>query len=263
MNQKKPVYIAIAMALVALLLGSTYIKKQEQKLIDRSHPVPVLIAKVDILKNMPVEENMVAVQEVPKAFLQPGALSHPAEAIGRLTSSPVMKGEQLLGTKLITYGDDTGLAVKIPQGMRALSVRVDPVSGVGGLIKPDNYVDILSTFNFGDEVKDDYRTFTLFENVRVLAVGKDLGVGLADASQDKQVRSRNRRDIEFVTLAVDPQQVQDILLAQNSGELYLSLRSLSESDKSFRLKPSSITNLTGIKQRTTQKVPVYRSYRGR
>ena len=261
MKQRKPLYISIGLGLMALLLAVSYLRKREQELLDLSHPVPVLVATRDILKNSPIEEDMLEMVEVPKQFLQPDALRQPADAVGRLTQSPIRKGEQLVGTKLITYGSDTGLAVKIPAGMRAISISVDEISGVSGLIKPDNYVDLLSTFNFGDQDKNNHETFTLFQDVRVLAVSHDLGVGLARSDKGKKTDEvAPRGSTSTVTLALDPQQVQDLILAEQAGELHLSLRSLSETEKTFNLTPSTITSLTGVKEKTARQ-QAYRQYR--
>lgn len=262
MNKRKSIFISIGLALLALLLIVSYLKKREHELLKMSQPVSVLVATRDILKNSPVEEDMIAIMEVPQRFLQPGALRNPADAIGRLAQSPISKGEQILGTKLITYGTETGLAVKIPAGMRAVAINIDLVTSVGGLVKPDNFVDVLATFNFGDNDKDDYKTLAIMENVRVLAVDADLGVGIVEGKKGSADRKQSQR-IATVTLAMDPQQAQDLVLAQHSGELYLSLRSVSETDQTYSLKPSDIEALTGIKGRTTQKPAAYRQYRGR
>lgn len=264
LKKHKPLLISVGLAFLALLLGASYIKNFENKLLDASRPIPVLKAVQDIQKNMPIEEQMLAVEEVPQKYVQPGALNHPNDAIGRLAESPIQKGEQIVGTKLITWGTETGLAVKVPAGKRAVSIHVDETTGVGGLIKPDNYVDVVGSFNFGDQSKDSHQAHTLLQDVRVLAVSRDLGVGLARKEKGANDRAEGGRsdDKTTVTLALDPQEVQDIILAQQAGELTLSLRSLSETDKTFTLKPSTINSLTGMQEKTMAKQG-YRQYRGR
>ena len=259
MNQRKSLYISIAMALLSIIMVGSYLHRREAELLDMSHPLPVLVATRDILKNNVIEEDMLEVREIPKRFVQPGALKNPLDAVGRLASSPIMAGEQVAGTKLLSFGEETGLAVKIPAGMRAVSINIDENSGVGGLIKPDNYVDVIGTFNFGDQSKDSYLTSTIFQDVRVLAVSHDLGAARAKAAGDTGSSNSNKTTI---TLALDPQQAQDVILAQQSGELYLSLRSLSESEKTFNLKPSTAFSLTGLQEKTTQRPAAYRQYRG-
>jgi pilus assembly protein CpaB len=157
---------------------------------------------------------------------------------------------------LQVYLEETGqkvLASELPRGQRALTIAVNEVTGVGGLIRPGNFVDIFGTFQFGRPVSAgaqgqlqyaDQRTETrlLMQSVLVVAVGREQfgerpiprrapQAGVTDdtraaaqaAAQEEQ--ARRNRDVRTVTLIVGPRQAQELVLAEEIGSLTLVLRS--------------------------------------
>ena len=115
-----------------------------------------------------------------------------------------------------------GLAGIIRPGRRAISISVDAVSSVTGLIKPGDRVDIIGTFRFPEMKGDkslDVITMTILQSVRVIATGKDMG----NNSTLKKSRGYNT-----VTLALSPKEVEMIVFASQKGQLVLSLRDAQE-----------------------------------
>ena len=199
------------------------------------------------------------------------------DAVDQVTIVPILEGEQVLGTKLVSYGLETGLAVKIPRGLRAVSVGVTRESGVTGLIKPGDFVDLLGTFEFGSMDKSDQRTYTLLQGVLVLAVDQNLGIeseveramGVAPEMESPrglfgggaQLGSL-RMERPTVTLGLPPDQVQRVVMAQESGYLYLSLRSMFEDRVAVQLESVGIKELLGIQEKVYVTPPRWREYRG-
>lgn len=276
LTQKKTLYIAIGCAVLAMLLTSSYLASQKRKLLNWSEPITVVIATQDILENIQINEEMVREEYVPRKFVQPGALTKLEYAVGRVTVAPVRKGEQVTDTKLVTFGRESGLAVKLPQGKRAVTIAVDDVTGVAGMIKPENFVDVLATFDFGSDASAKVYTYTILEGVQVLAVGDDLGAGnMAGKMQKKEDKGifgggnplGGMGDVgkkKTVTLALAPEDVQRIVLAQESGTITLSLRPQWEADKKLNLEAATPASVTGMREllRARNK-PVYREYRGK
>jgi pilus assembly protein CpaB len=276
LTQKKTLYIAIGCAVLAMLLTSSYLAGQKRKLLNWSEPITVLVATRDILENIQINEEMVKEEYVPRKFVQPGALEILEHAVGRVTVAPVRKGEQVTDTKLVTFGRESGLAVKLPQGKRAVTIAVDDVTGVAGTIKPENFVDVLATFDFGSEASAKIYTYTILEAVHVLAVGDDMGAGnMAGKMQKKEDKGlfgggnpmNALGDLgkkKTVTLALSPEDVQKVVLAQESGTVTLSLRPQWEEDKRLNLEAATPASVTGMREllRARNK-PVYREYRGK
>ncbi len=126
--------------------------------------------------------------------------------------------------------DSTVFATITPPGKRALTIMIDSLSAVGGLINPGDFVDVLAHLNIPgpDHDKEDSKKVTsiIFQNIQVLAVGANFrpeGSSLI-YQQQQQARSLN------VTLAVAPDEAGLMTFAQANGKLQLVLRSPVEKD---------------------------------
>ncbi len=120
---------------------------------------------------------------------------------------------------------DTSLAFIVPDGFRAMSVSVDKVIGVGGLIRPGDRVDVLAVLEISIAIEDAglqegvARAVTLAQGLEVLAVEQALA-NPADAESQPSVQP----SATVVTLAVEPQMAQAIFLAEQEGTLRLAVR---------------------------------------
>jgi pilus assembly protein CpaB len=131
----------------------------------------------------------------------------------------VSKGEFILNSKLAALNAGAGLPSMIPQGMRAVSVRVNDVVSVAGFVQPGTHVDVLATGNEGSG--NERQTTTVLENVLVLAVGKSLDRNVTADAQTAPV----------ITLAVSPDDAQKVALVSQEGRIQLSLRNPVDTKK--------------------------------
>jgi pilus assembly protein CpaB len=237
--------LSVVLGLLAVLLMTLYINSRESQLLELSTLRDVLVATNDILENTVIDERLVQRVQVPSKYVQPQAVSDVREAVGRVVSVPIPRGGQLIGTYLHDPGR-TGLAYEVPRGRRAITIAVSDVTGVSGLVRPGNFVDVLGTFEFGRPIGvqagrvqyADERTETrvLMQNVQLVAVERELGrdrpqptasgggfLGAADV--DNQAALNSGREIRNVTVVVAPRQAQELVLAQEIGTLTLVLRS--------------------------------------
>ncbi len=145
-------------------------------------------------------------------------------------------------------------------GKRAITIQVDTLSAIGGLLSPGDFVDVIATLKIPEGVKGIGKDKTkdvvtvLFQNLQVLAVGtlfKSIGgVGLYE--------DRQRTNLINVTLAVSPQEAGLLTFAQANGKLQLSLRSPLEEEEYQFLQVASWDTLTEYimeKQGTKLSVP--------
>ncbi len=268
---KMGIIIPAALALLAVLLTFQYIHQKERELGFLAEPLPVLMVNRNVPRLTRLDRTMLTVEQIPRRYVQPGALSAFEDAVDQVTIVPVLQGEQLLGTKLVAYGIETGLAVKIPKGLRAVTIGVTDESGVAGLIKPGDFVDVLGSFEFGGRDKSEMQTYTLYQSVLVLAVGQHLGVETDAARsieqsliEQRKIRDQRlmQKDRPTVTLALLPDQAQGLVLAQETGYLYLTLRSMFEERVAVTLKSTDIKELLGLKDRVYVTPPRWREIRG-
>jgi pilus assembly protein CpaB len=179
--------------------------------------VPVVMAANDIQVGTKLEAHDVHVVTLPQSAVPPGAFSGTSQVVGRGAILPVSKGEFILPSKLAAINAGAGLPSMIPQGMRAVSVRVNDVVSVAGFVQPGTHVDVLATGTGGNE----RQTTTVLENVLVLAVGKSLDRNpLADA-----------QIAPVITLAVSPDDAQKLALVSQEGRIQLSLRNPMDTKK--------------------------------
>ena len=145
--------------------------------------------------------------------LPKGTFLKPEELIGRGVVSELYQGEPILESRLAPAGSGGGLASTIPQGMRALAVRVDQIVGVAGFVTPGMRVDVLASGNPPGSTSATQGTVTktILQNIQVLSAGTDIQKDAEGKPQQVQV----------VNLLVTPEQAQTLSLA--SGELKIQL----------------------------------------
>ena len=274
MRSKGAVILALVLAVLAVLLVSFYLKQKEDELIPQAALRPVLIATTDILQNTVIEEGMVQQIQVPTRYFQPMAESDPRQVMGRLAAVPIPKGAQIQGTYIMD-SNRTALAYEIPRGMRAVTLAIHDVSGVGGMIRPGNFVDIFGIFEFGKPVQgkagleftDEKTEIRLFmQNVQVVAVDKEhrrekpptkgqLGDQAAQAAAEKGYGN--------VTVLATPENAQKLVLAQQLGSLTLVLRSNLDANDIKDLPHLDQMGMLGVAIPLKPKAqPVWREFRG-
>jgi pilus assembly protein CpaB len=145
----------------------------------------------------------------------PGYLHSAQDAVGRGLISSVKANEMLLDSRLAARGAGAGLAITIPDGQRAVSVRVDDVIGVAGFVLPGTHVDALVTLPPQPQIDQKVSLTQIFlQDIQVLASGQVV-------QQDAQGKPIT---VSVITLLVSPQDAETLVLASNEGKIQLALR---------------------------------------
>jgi pilus assembly protein CpaB len=161
-----------------------------------------------------------------------GAFAQSAETIGREVLFPLAKGQPILDSDLSAAGSGTGLASKIPDGMRAVALRSDEVVGVAGFLVPGSHVDVLVTYHTG--LSPEPVTATVLQNTFVLAVGHQL----------EPDPTGKIADVTVVTLLLNPEQALRAVLASNQGVIHFVLRNRADTSRSGE-SPMLLSQLSG------------------
>lgn len=141
------------------------------------------------------------------------------ELIGALVRRNLTKGEALLTADALNPGDRGFLAAVLGSGMRAITVGVDAVSGLAGLVWPGDRVDlILTQSQGGSDVPPARRVSgeTVLHDVRVLAIDRQLIQGATSESPESQA-------VHTVTLEVTPPDAERVVVAERLGHLSLAV----------------------------------------
>jgi pilus assembly protein CpaB len=174
---------------------------------------PVVVAKADLQLGTAIKKDDLDVVHFPEGTAPAGTFSQPAELLGRGLIVPVVRNEPILAAKLASKEAGAGLPPVIPEGMRAVSVRVNEVVGVAGYVLPGNRVDVVATASPTDS-RSDTTSKVVLSNVQVLTSGTRL----------EQDQENKPMQVTVVTLLVDPEQAERLALASTEGKIQLALR---------------------------------------
>ena len=155
----------------------------------------------------------------PKEAIPEGAFTSVEQLLGddrkqtRTVLRAIEPGELVLKSKLTGFGETVRVASQVSEGMRAVTIPIDAVSGVAGLIAPGDRVDILLTRS----IEKDLTTSIILQNVLVIATDQTAS---SDATRKQVART--------ATVEVDPTDASKLALAMQVGKLSLSLRGINE-----------------------------------
>lgn len=182
---------------------------------------PVLVATHNLEFGALIKDSDVKVAEWSGALPQ-GAMVKPEDAIGRGVMSPILAGEPVVESRVAPQGAGGGLASTIPQGMRAVAVRVNDIVGVAGFVLPGTHVDILIAGNppGANTSQTGTQTKTLLQNVEVLSAGQNI-------QKDAEGKPVN---VGVVNMLVTPEQAEILSLASNETRIQLVLRNPMDKD---------------------------------
>ena len=213
-----------------------YSYSQEQKALnDKRYGTTktVLVAAKDILEMQTIDETLVQQEEKPQEFLQPGAVETPDDAVGLVAATPIKKGEQILLTKLLSPGPNTGLSLQVAPDKRAVTIPVDEVRGVGKLVRPGDRVDIITSINYGEAKNEKREVKTLLQDILVLATGINVTNNipraiLLDTFNGKPAYKNLNGDTGYstITVEVSPMEAEKLIYIESvaPGAIFLSLR---------------------------------------
>jgi len=251
---KRGIYLiaAIVLALTAIFLIHSYIQSERQKILEfakKRGVAEVVVAKKDIPAKTKISSNMLALVRISSKRLEPEALTSIDSVVGKIAKRDIIEGEQIKASLLMIPGSQKTLSLKIPEGKRAITIPVDKISSIEGMIKPGDSVDIVGSFSIpvptqGGKTVNQTMVVPMFENVLVLAVGAKV--------EAVSLGKERKEPPTTITLALTPEQASLITYATEIGKIKLLLRSKFDTQAVFKKEPITIDKLweklLGIRQ---------------
>ncbi|MCL4440413.1 MAG: Flp pilus assembly protein CpaB [Firmicutes bacterium] len=211
--------VAVIFGLLAAWGTYQYLKYLEKTYKSSGNFVNVAIAKVKIPAREVINEQMVEFTEMPSNYVNPTALGSPGEVLGKITKSEIYPGEQIIKNKIASTNDPgEGLAMMVEPGRRAMTVAVNDVTGIAGMLRPGDKVDVLGTVVVGK----DTITSTIVQNIKILAVNR----ATANSSNDNK-----QPQTGTLTLSLSPYEAQHVTLASEKGTIRVLLRTPADTEK--------------------------------
>jgi pilus assembly protein CpaB len=176
----------------------------------------VAVAKVAIPIGTKIIPEQIMVVQFPKESTPDGAFDSAEKLAGRVAVTNIGAREPIIESRLAPEGTAAGLSAVIPEGYRAMTVKVDDAAGISGFIMPGTLVDVVVVIDprEGSGMQDPISKIVL-QNIRVLANGQNI---------DKPENQREANSVKAVTLQVTPEQAEKLALATNEGKLQLVMR---------------------------------------
>jgi pilus assembly protein CpaB len=216
------VLAAVAFGLVAAVSVSRYLASAQEYTKNLSN---VVVAKVDIPIGEKIIPEQLTVAQFPRNVAPEGTYAKVDEnLVGRVAIVKISAREPITDSRLAPIGAAAGLTSLIPEGYRAMNVRVDDVVGVSGFIMPGSLVDIVVVIDPPDNNQQRERISKIvLQNIKVLANGQNL---------DKPKNEKEAERVKTVTLQVTPEQAEKLALASSEGRLQLVMRnSIDQGDE--------------------------------
>lgn len=258
---------ALLVLAVALWIPLSSGSNTASKSSGSSAPKDVVVAVQDIPAYTKITADMVSVKSQPGNAVHANAVTSTEVAVGAWTTADVSAQEVLMTNRLVKSDEDDSkakidpgpLSLTLENGTRAMSIKVDSVTGVSNLLRRGNNVDVILIL----EDKENHLLTSsrmLLENKKILAVGQSLGSSSSSSSSSSSEKSSSSsqsdkssssdksgkssssstsssqssssvaKGYETVTLAVSPQEAVKLALGFDRGKIYLALRPQGDAD---------------------------------
>jgi pilus assembly protein CpaB len=215
--RNKRFFVVLAGALVFGLLAAVSVNRYLSNAQAFSKDMTkVAVAKVAIPLGTKIVPEQVMMVQFPRESMPDGTFENADKLAGRVAVVNIAAREPITDSRLAPEGTAGGLSAVIPEGYRAMTVKVDDVVGISGFIMPGTLVDVVVVITPEDASRGAGPVSKIvLQNIKVLANGQNI---------DKPENQRDVNSVKAVTLQVTPEQAEKLALASSEGRLQLVMR---------------------------------------
>jgi pilus assembly protein CpaB len=203
----------------------------------------LVIAKVEIPLGTVLNPDHLDKVHIPKTSMPELAFAKPEDLIGRVSINAIGPREPLTEYRLAPKGSLAGLAALVPEGYRAMAVKVDDEAGVAGLLSPGMLVDVISVVRTDTSNREGTAAKVVLQNIKVLATGQNM------ATPKEQVTPES---VKSVTLLVTPSEAEKLVMASYETRLRLIVRNQTDNNS---VSTSGINNRGLLNGDQVQEMP--------
>lgn len=230
-----PLGLAIVLGLAAAVVARSMLANRKGD--DSPAQLRLVVARENVAPGHELQASDLTLTAVGGDSRPEGSFGDPSEAIGRVVTSQLIKGQVVVDALLAPRGAQAGVQNLVPAGMRLITLEVNEYSSLAGMLVPGCRVDILAALSDPDTREMIART--IVENVKVQAVGQRLS---AVPPQPGAVPEETA--FRSVTLLVSPQEAEAVHVAATAGRPWMVLRAPGD-NASNRSPGVSLTELRG------------------
>ena len=289
LTSKQLLAITAAIGVLTALMVYTTLKNIESS-VEVEKPVAVemtkaVVAKFNIPRGAILTADMLTVKNFAVESLPKGTAKNVEEFLNLPTRLEIFAGDILTTEKVFTDYRQAGFIGMIPENCRAVTVPVDNVTGIAGLMKAGDYVDVILILSAAD---GGTHSQVLLQNVLLLSVNRNVNryvqppaneadkeseTASAEKTKDdlpsEEEKSESDKEVSpdvipsegavgTVTLALKPDEVTKITAATTIGKIYLALRPLKPRSDSMYITETDYYTSTGSspQPKTLPPIPV-------
>jgi len=238
---------SLVLGAVGVFYSKHYIEQQiayyKGQLDKTESMISVIVPARKLLRGDILTKKDILVREIPEKYADSNSVnaSNFETALGQRIDFDIDQGRPLLWAHL-EGGLTPTFSGKVPDGLRAMTVRVDDINSISGFLQPNDRIDLLLSYNN----KGVQLTIPLIQRLDVIATGVQT---LIDKSSGSTLRK-----FTTITVQVTPDQAQRITLAQEVGKLTAMLRNPND-ESSLNGTPMTVSRLLNLPETTVEKGP--------
>jgi pilus assembly protein CpaB len=244
MDKRGLIFIVLALVMASMAAAGVYLylKTVPGAEAGAVQTQPVVVASSDLTFGTLLKAEHLKVVDFPKGAIPAGSYASEDSVLSQTTKVFVVAGEPILASKLSAIGG--GLSVRVPADMRAMSLKVNEVTGVSGFVLPGDRVDVLVTIDHADGTMNAV-TNTILQDLEVLAAGVKT-----------ETKNNQNVTVQTVTVLVNPDGAEKLALAVDQGSVHLALRNPVDRTVTAA-KSQDVRTVMGLNTAPDKK-PVYR-----
>ena len=216
------VFLVVYLALSGMTNKAAEVQKVTPAVQTQTDMTQVVMAKDDIPSRTVIQEDMLEIKEIPVEAVPRGAMMSMQDVVGQPAASTIYAGDIVTLSKLVVDKSKAGFVGEIPENCRAVSVGVSEITGVAGFAKPGDYVDVILV----EKTNQGATSRFLLKNVLLLGINQDTAAQEKDAAKDKGRTAKPAT----ATLALQPDDMLQLISAAAIGDIYLALRPFHTAD---------------------------------
>lgn len=252
-NESRNLWISIGAGVFATFLLYSYMQENKAAVEKAAgDTVRVVVAREDIREMDNIYDNVLEIKEKLRKDVEPDAFESIPDVVGGVAAIPIKKGQTLTRNKILELGPETGMALQVSPGKRAVTIPVNDDRANAKLIRPGDRVDIMAIIDTGKGVNQKREVTVLMQDVVILATGVNINNNIPrtierDPSGRGLIQTTLTGDTKYSTITIEAkiEEAQDLiyLAATNSSSLYFLLRNPHDRKIQPRVPASSADDI--------------------
>jgi pilus assembly protein CpaB len=248
-NESRNLWLSIGAGVFATFMLYSYSQEKKAEIEKAAgDKVRVVVAREDIRYMDNIYDNVLEIQEKSRKDAEPDSFETIQQVVGSVAGIPIKKGQTITKNAVLEPGPETGMAIQVSPGKRAVTIPVNDDRANARLIRPGDRVDILAVVDSGKGLNQKREVTVLMQDVVILATGANVNNNLPrqiekDPSGRNLIQTTLTGDTKYPTITIEAnlEEAQDLiyLSATNSSSLYFVLRNPNDQKKVPRVPAST------------------------